>query len=74
MGIDDRALHVNLIVNLPHFCHRQAETDFMNVQDYMAELGRNARAASRAIVAATTGDKNNALLFTAEAQLMLALP
>lgn len=39
----------------------------MNVQDYMADLGRNARAAARAIAAATTGDKNQALLATAEA-------
>ena len=31
-------------------------------------------AASRAIVAATTGDKNNALLFTAEALADLACP
>ncbi len=33
----------------------------------MAEVGRKARAASRAIAAATTGDKNRALLETAEA-------
>ncbi len=39
----------------------------MNVKAYMAEVGRKARAASRAIAAATTGDKNRALLETAEA-------
>lgn len=39
----------------------------MNVKAYMAEVGRQARAASRAIAAATTGDKNRALLATAEA-------
>ena len=39
----------------------------MNVKAYMAEVGRQARKASRAIAAATTGDKNQALLATAEA-------
>ncbi len=39
----------------------------MNVKAYMAEVGRQAREASRAIAAATTGDKNQALLATAEA-------
>lgn len=39
----------------------------MNVKAYMAEVGRKARTASRAIAAATTGDKNRALLETAEA-------
>lgn len=39
----------------------------MNVKAYMAEVGRKAREASRAIAAATTGDKNRALLATAEA-------
>ncbi len=38
----------------------------MNVKAYMAEVGRQARQASRAIAAATTGDKNRALLATAE--------
>lgn len=37
----------------------------MDIKDYMAEVGRNARAASRYIVAADTGDKNRALLATA---------
>lgn len=39
----------------------------MNITDYMAELGRNARAASRAIAAADTGTKNQALLAIADA-------
>jgi glutamate-5-semialdehyde dehydrogenase len=39
----------------------------MNVKAYMAEVGRNAREASRAIAAATTGDKNRALLAMAAA-------
>lgn len=39
----------------------------MNVKAYMAEVGRKAREASRAIAAATTGDKNRALLATAAA-------
>lgn len=39
----------------------------MNVKAYMAEVGRKAREASRAIAAATTGDKNRALLAIAEA-------
>ncbi|NIB41814.1 glutamate-5-semialdehyde dehydrogenase [Pseudomaricurvus alkylphenolicus] len=39
----------------------------MNVKAYMAELGRNARTASRLVAAASTGDKNRALLATAEA-------
>lgn len=39
----------------------------MNVKEYMATLGQQARDASRRIVAATTGEKNQALLATAEA-------
>lgn len=39
----------------------------MNVKAYMADVGRQAREASRAIAAATTGDKNQALLATADA-------
>ncbi len=39
----------------------------MNVKAYMAEVGRQARAASRAIAAAATGDKNRALLAIADA-------
>lgn len=39
----------------------------MNVKDYMATLGQQARDASRQLVAATTGDKNRALLATADA-------
>lgn len=39
----------------------------MNVKDYMTELGRNARAAARQIAAATTGQKNQALLAIAQA-------
>jgi glutamate-5-semialdehyde dehydrogenase len=39
----------------------------VNVKDYMAEVGRNARAASRVIAAATTGVKNKALLAIADA-------
>jgi glutamate-5-semialdehyde dehydrogenase len=39
----------------------------MNVKDYMATLGQQARDASRQLVAATTGDKNQALLATADA-------
>ena len=39
----------------------------MDVKDYMAELGRNARKASRAIAAASTGTKNKALLAIADA-------
>lgn len=41
--------------------------DVVNVKDYMAELGRNARKASRAIAAASTGVKNKALLAIADA-------
>lgn len=41
--------------------------EVVNVKDYMAELGRNARAASRAIAAASTGVKNKALLAIADA-------
>ena len=41
--------------------------DVMDVKDYMAELGRNARKASRAIAAASTGVKNKALLAIADA-------
>jgi glutamate-5-semialdehyde dehydrogenase len=39
----------------------------MNVKEYMATLGQQARDASRRIVAATTGEKNQALLATADA-------
>ncbi|MYM63245.1 glutamate-5-semialdehyde dehydrogenase [Pseudomaricurvus sp. HS19] len=39
----------------------------MNVKEYMASVGQQARAASRVIAAASTGDKNRALLATAEA-------
>ncbi|MCL6416702.1 glutamate-5-semialdehyde dehydrogenase [Aestuariirhabdus sp. Z084] len=39
----------------------------MDVKDYMAQVGRRARAASREIVKATTAQKNTALLATAEA-------
>lgn len=39
----------------------------MSIKEYMAEVGRNARNASRKIVAADTGQKNGALLATAEA-------
>ena len=39
----------------------------MNVKDYMTQLGRNARAAARQIVAATTGQKNQALYSIAAA-------
>ncbi len=39
----------------------------MNVQAYMDELGRNARAAARAIAASTGGEKNRALLEIAKA-------
>ncbi|GAB3093920.1 glutamate-5-semialdehyde dehydrogenase [Aestuariicella hydrocarbonica] len=39
----------------------------MNVQAYMAQVGRQAREASRAVAAATTGDKNRALLAVADA-------
>ena len=38
----------------------------LNVKDYMAEVGRKARAASRVIAAAPTGVKNAALLAIAE--------
>ena len=41
--------------------------DVMDVKDYMAELGRNARKASRVIAAASTGVKNKALLAIADA-------
>ena len=34
----------------------------MNIKDYMADLGRKARAASRVLATATTGVKNDALL------------
>ncbi|MCE2596302.1 glutamate-5-semialdehyde dehydrogenase [Motilimonas cestriensis] len=39
----------------------------MSVQEYMQNLGKNARAASRQIAAATAGTKNNALLAIADA-------
>ncbi|MDO6526401.1 glutamate-5-semialdehyde dehydrogenase [Motilimonas sp. 1_MG-2023] len=39
----------------------------MNVQEYMQNLGKSARAASRQIAAATSGTKNNALLAIADA-------
>jgi glutamate-5-semialdehyde dehydrogenase len=39
----------------------------MNVKEYMRELGRNARRASRQLAGATSGDKNAALLAAAEA-------
>ncbi|MCE0558221.1 glutamate-5-semialdehyde dehydrogenase [Motilimonas sp. E26] len=39
----------------------------MNVQEYMQNLGKSARAASRQIAAATSGTKNNALLAIANA-------
>lgn len=39
----------------------------MNVQDYMIGLGKNARAASRTMMSASTAAKNNALLAIAEA-------
>ncbi|WP_341937654.1 glutamate-5-semialdehyde dehydrogenase [Marinimicrobium sp. C2-29] len=42
-------------------------TEQDTVIDYMAELGRNARAASRKLAAASTGVKNRALLAMAEA-------
>lgn len=45
----------------------------MDVKDYMAQVGRQARAASRAVAAADTGKKNQALLATADA-LDLARP
>jgi glutamate-5-semialdehyde dehydrogenase len=38
-----------------------------NIKEYMAELGRNARAAARVIAAAPTGVKNKALLAIADA-------
>ena len=38
----------------------------LNVKDYMAEIGRNGRAAARVIAAASTGLKNKALLAIAE--------
>ena len=41
--------------------------EVLNVKDYMAGLGRNARTASRAIAAASTGVKNKALLAIADA-------
>lgn len=41
----------------------------MDIQQYMTELGRNARAASRQVAAATTGVKNQALLAIADALL-----
>lgn len=41
--------------------------DALNVKDYMAELGRNARAAARVIAAAPTAVKNRALLAIADA-------
>lgn len=41
--------------------------DVLNVKDYMAELGRNARAAARVIAAAPTAVKNQALLAIADA-------
>jgi glutamate-5-semialdehyde dehydrogenase len=39
----------------------------LNIKEYMAELGRNARAAARVIAAAPTGVKNKALLAIADA-------
>ncbi len=39
----------------------------LDIKDYMAELGRNARAASRLVAAANTGVKNVALLAIADA-------
>ncbi len=39
----------------------------LNVKDYMIELGRNARAASRLVAAANTGVKNGALLAISDA-------
>ncbi len=39
----------------------------MNVKEYMRELGRNARRASRQLSGATSGDKNAALLAAAKA-------
>jgi len=39
----------------------------MSVKDYMQGLGQNARAASRAMMAVSTGDKNAALIAIAEA-------
>jgi len=44
-----------------------AMADVLNVKDYMAELGRNARAAARVIAAAPTAVKNQALLAIADA-------
>jgi len=41
----------------------------MDIQQYMNEVGRNARAAARKVAAATTGVKNAALLAIAEALL-----
>jgi len=41
--------------------------EVINIKEYMAELGRNARKASRAIAAASTGIKNKALLAIADA-------
>src|SRR5690606_23028876 len=38
----------------------------MNVQDYMTQLGQQARAASRLLAAASTAQKNRALLAIAE--------
>lgn len=42
-------------------------TNNFDIKTYMADLGRNARAASRVIAAATTGVKNAALLAIADA-------
>lgn len=42
-------------------------SDISDVKAYMAELGRNARAASRVVAAAATGVKNGALLAIADA-------
>lgn len=39
----------------------------MNVKDYMSQLGRQARGASRILAAATTSQKNSALMAIAEA-------
>lgn len=39
----------------------------MNIKEYMTQVGSNARAASRRMMAADTGSKNNALLATAQA-------
>jgi glutamate-5-semialdehyde dehydrogenase len=45
----------------------QRTTASMNVQDYMADMGQRARAASRVMAAADTSARNHALLATAQA-------